>query len=369
MKVRVVVGVVVLVAAYLLLWPVSIDPVAWQPAPAPALEGPYATNGRLKDVEWLGKGVAMGPESTAIDRQGRVYTGTRDGRILAIDPGKTEPRLIKHIDGRALGMAVDHNGRLVFCNPEVGLQTLDDQGNVTTLVSSLDNIKFRFTDDVDVAPDGTLYFTDASWKFGAHGYRDDILEHRGNGRLMAYVPLSGKTFLALSGLQFANGVAVAGDGSFVIVAETGAYRLTRFWLKGDKAGTADVFFDNLPGLPDNVTWSKERKVFWVALFSPRISSLDALAPHPFLRKVIMRLPLWLQPQPKRTGWALAIDADGKVVDSLEYSGDDAFAPVTSVREHEGVLWLGSLEREALGRIKAPPLLAADGGARGTTPAH
>lgn len=355
MKLRIAVAVVVLIAAYLLLWPVGIDPVAWQPPPAPALAGPYAPNGRMKDVEWLGKDVAVGPESTAIDRQGRVYTGTRDGRILYLDPGRREPAELTRIEGRALGMTVDRDGRLVFCNPEIGLQALSAAGEVTTLVSSQGGVKFRFTDDVDVAPDGTLYFTDASWKFGAHGYRGDILEHGGSGRLMAYVPGTGKTFLALSGLQFANGVAVSGDGSFVIVAETGAYRLTRFWIKGDKAGTSDVFFDNLPGLPDNVTWSKEREVFWVALFTPRLDTLDALAPHPFLRKVTMRLPLWLQPQPKRTAWALAIDAGGKVVDSLEYTGPDAFAPVTSVREHQGVLWLGSLEREALGRIAAPPL--------------
>jgi sugar lactone lactonase YvrE len=367
MKLRAVVAMVVFLAAYLVLWPVPIDPVAWHPSPAPALDGPYAPNGRLEDVEWLGKGLALGAESTAIDPHGRVYTGTRDGRILYVDPGTSEPQVLKRIDGRALGMVVDGDGRLVFCNPELGLQALDAEGNVTTLVSSLDGVKFRFTDDVDVGPDGVLYFTDATWKFGAHGYRADILEHRGNGRLMAYVPWTGKTYLALSGLQFANGVAVSGDGSFVLVAETGAYRLTRFWLEGDKRGTTDVFFDNLPGLPDNVTWSRDRKVFWVALFSPRIGSLDALAPHPFFRKVTMRLPLWLQPQPKRTAWALAIDAGGKVVDSLEYTGPDAFAPVTSVRERDGMLWLGSLEREALGRIKAPPL-PATGEARATTPA-
>src|SRR5512142_1120938 len=76
---------VVLLVAYLLAWPVPITPIAWQPPPAPALEGPYASNARLRGVEWLGRGVALGPESTAIDAVGRVYTGTRDGRILRLD--------------------------------------------------------------------------------------------------------------------------------------------------------------------------------------------------------------------------------------------------------------------------------------------
>jgi hypothetical protein len=93
----------------------------------------------------------------------------------------------------------------------------------------------------------------------------------------------------------------------------------------------------------------------VALFSPRVSALDALAGHPFLRRVVLRLPLWTQPQPARHAWALAVDERGQVVQSLQDRGPGAFAPVTSVREHGGYLWLGSLERDALGRVASPPL--------------
>ena len=93
----------------------------------------------------------------------------------------------------------------------------------------------------------------------------------------------------------------------------------------------------------------------MALYSPRIGALDFLAPHPFLRKVVLRLPLWTQPQPARVAWALAVDEEGRVALSLQDSSRGAFAPVTSVLERDGVLWLGSLERDSLGRIAAPPL--------------
>jgi len=39
--------------------------------------------------------------------------------------------------------------------------------------------------------------------------------------------------------------------------------------------------------------------------------------------------------------------------NLQHASPEAFAPVTSAREHAGWLWLGSLSREALGRVRAP----------------
>jgi sugar lactone lactonase YvrE len=126
-------------------------------------------------------------------------------------------------------------------------------------------------DDVSIAPDGMVYFTDATSGFGVGTYRDDILEHGGKGRLLSFDPRSGQVSLLLSALQFANGVAVSGDGSHLVVAETGSYRLVRYWLDGPRRGTAEPFVENLPGFPDNVTWSQDRKVFWVALW---LGSLD-----------------------------------------------------------------------------------------------
>lgn len=215
-------------------------------------------------------------------------------------------------------------------------------------------VPFGFTDDVAVAPDGMVYFTDATTRSGPGMYRDDILEHRGTGRLLSFDPRSGKVDTLLSGLQFANGVALSSDASFLVVAETGSYRLLRYGLTGPRAGKAEPFAENLPGFPDNVTWSPERRVFWVGLW-PRVPAVDLLAPYPFLRKVVRRLPRAVQPDPATHSWVVAVDADGRIVDSLEWLSPSSYFPVTSVRERNGFLWLGSLGQAGVGRIAAPPL--------------
>jgi hypothetical protein len=144
----------------------------------------------------------------------------------------------------------------------------------------------------------------------------------------------------------------------VLVNETGEYRVLRYWLKGEKAGTHDVFIDNLPGFPDNITYNN-RGVFWLAIFTPRDALLDRMLPgNQYLRTVIAKLPAFLQPGPKRHAFALGLDTDGKVVANLQYAGSDAYGPITSVREHGPFLYFGSLTYPAIGRLPLNQALPA-----------
>ncbi len=348
---------VLLVAAlglgYLLLWPTRVEPALWIPPPAPKLAGAYGPNDFLAAAEWLAKGEARGPEATAIDRDGRIYAGNRDGRVIRLSADGSRVETFARTGGRPLGMAFDSGGNLLAADAIKGLLSISPSGVVSVLATGQGGVPFALPDDVDVAPDGTVYFTDASFKYSLAEHRYDVIEHQPNGRLLAYDPASKTVSLAVGKMYFANGVAVSGDGSFVLVCETSAYRVRRFWRSGPRRGTADVFIDNLPGFPDNITFSRQRGIFWLALYAPRDALADELMPHPWLRKVVARLPTKLQPQTARHAFALGINPDGKVVYNLQDSSPQSFAPITSVREHGGMLYLGSIERDALGRVRAP----------------
>jgi hypothetical protein len=160
-------------------------------------------------------------------------------------------------------------------------------------------------------------------------------------------------------MQFPNGVALGPDDSYVLVNETGSYRIHRFWVKGEKAGQADIFADNLPGIPDNITFNGENR-FWVALYAPRNLLVDGLAPYPYLRKMVMRALQFLPPPVDHHGFALAYDTDGKLIANLQDDRSEAFAPVTSVIEHGGKLYFGSLTADSFGRMALPPLPAGLG---------
>jgi sugar lactone lactonase YvrE len=321
----------------------SIRPVVWTPpAPAPRAGGTAMPPPRLLPVP------ATGPEDVAVEAGGSLLTGVDDGRVLRVDPGTGRVTEVARTRGRPLGIEITPDG-LVVCDAYQGLLRVDpDTGAVATLLSA-DQV--RLCNNAAVAADGTVYLSDSSQRFALAHWRADIMEHSGTGRLLRRDP-DGNLEVLLAGLHFANGVALAADGSFVVVAETGAYRLRRVWLTGPRAGRDEVFVDNLPGFPDNLSTGEDGRI-WIAMANPRNPLLDwAHRRNPLLRRAIWALPEAAQPRPERICWVMAVDADGAVVADLSLPGAGMHM-VTGVRERAGRLYLGSLVGSVLGVVDLP----------------
>jgi sugar lactone lactonase YvrE len=170
--------------------------------------------------------------------------------------------------------------------------------------------------------------------------------------LLRYDPDTKETTVLLRELYFANGVAVAPDGAFVLVNETYRYRIRRYWLSGEKTGTDEIFAENLPGFPDGVSTSP-RGTFWVAMFTIRNPTADFLAPRPFVRTLLAKLPRALWPKPQPYGLVLELDANGQVLRSLHDPDGKHLSVVTSVHEEDGQLYLGTLLNPWMARVPVP----------------
>ena len=335
---------------YLLFFPVPIRPAAWTPPVVPALTGQYQQNTRLASVQRLPLGDGHKPEDVALDADGKIYAGFEDGRIIVLRPDGTQPHLFANTGGRPLGLVFDRAGNLIVADAIKGLLSVNKSGQVTVLAVEADGARFGCLNDLDIAADGTIYFTEASNKFPMSQFTNELLEHQPNGRLLALDPNAEKPRTVLRGLYFANGVAVSPDQSFVLVVETGLYRVRRVWLKEPKLGYDDVFIDNLPGFPDGIS-SNGRDRFWLSLVTPRQSLFDrTLLPHPFLRKVVARLPKFLQPAPQRYSFVLGLDQSGRVVENLQNGSPDCFAEIANAVEHNGALYFGSIGEDTVGRF-------------------
>jgi sugar lactone lactonase YvrE len=319
-----------------------IQPVVWSPPAAPPRarqphSEPPMPAPRLIPVD------GAGPEDVAIHPDGTVYTGVDDGRILAVPPSDAA-RVVAETGGRPLGVELAADGTLLVCDAYRGLLRVDPaSGRVETLIPAGDTL--ALCNNAAIAADGTVYFSDSSRRFPLAYWRADLMEHSGTGRLLRRTP-DGAVDVLLDGLHFANGVALAADESYVVVAETGAYRLSRLWLAGARAGQHDTLVDNLPGFPDNLSTGSDGRI-WIAIGSPRNRLLDwAHARTPLIRRAVWALPERLQPGPEHTAWAMAVDGSGQVVADLQGAGD-RYHFVTGVREHGGRLYLGSLVEGAI----------------------
>ncbi|MEU6551439.1 SMP-30/gluconolactonase/LRE family protein [Streptomyces sp. NPDC046915] len=299
-----------------------------------------------------------GPEDVVADDRGRVLTGVEDGRILRLDgladPGTARVEVLAETGGRPLGLELLPDGDLIVCDAERGLlRVAPGDGSVQVLADSVAGEPLRFCSNVVALSDGSLCFTVSSRRHPLRHWMADLVEHSGTGRLLRLPPGGGSPEVLLEGLQFANGVAPSADESFLVVAETGARRLTRFRLTGPRAGTAEPFADGLPGMPDNIWRAGKSGPIWVALAGPPVPPLDLLhRTPPAVRRAAARAAAHAPFRPTGYAGVLAVDDDGTTVHHLTrpHSG---FRMVTSVCESDGHLVLGSLWERGVAVCEAP----------------
>jgi sugar lactone lactonase YvrE len=336
---------------YLLFWPNDVEPTKWHPPQAPSMEvPPYRINDSLKGLQRIADIGSIGPEGISVDDRGRVYAGYADGKLMRFAPDGSDGTLLAHTGGRPLGTVAMANGHVLTADSLKGLLQIDLHGNIEVLATDAAGRAFRFLNDLDIDPTGAnVYFSDSSSKWGPGHDIEDILEHGGHGRLLRYEFATRRTSVLLSGLQFANGVAVGPNADYVLVAESGEYRVQRYWLNGPKAGHSEVFIDNLPGFPDNISFNG-RDRFWLAIAAPRHPLVDQLADKVWLRQVVSRIPAWIQPKPKRHSMVFALDLKGKVIVNAQYSGASAYWKITSACESGQWLYCGSVDETSIGRI-------------------
>jgi sugar lactone lactonase YvrE len=336
--------------AYFLFWPTKGNPEAWKAPKAPSLEtGPYAGNERLKPIKRIAKGVGYGPESLAIDpSSGDLLTGYANGTVVRISRDGKRSEIFGTTGGRPLGLAICPDRSVLVADALKGLVRIRAKGApAEVLATGANGVTFGFVDNIAAdAQCRYAYFTDASSKWGYGHDREDIVEHGGHGRLLRYELSTGKITLIMAGINFANGVVLGPDEKYVLLNESGAYRTLRIYVSQDRFGDTGLFADNMPGLPDNISFNGKDRV-WVALPVPRNALLDFLSDSPFLRTIILRVMAIVDLPIRHRAMAMAYDLDGNLVANLQYEGEGAYSYITQVTELDGDLYFGSLYQDSL----------------------
>ncbi|XP_024017506.1 protein STRICTOSIDINE SYNTHASE-LIKE 3 [Morus notabilis] len=312
----------------------------------------------------------QGPESVAFDPLGRgPYTGVADGRILfwngrswtdfaytssnrseLCDPKPSPLSYLKveHICGRPLGLRFDKKtGDLYIADAYLGLLKVGPEGGLaTSLATEAEGVPLRFTNDLDMDEEGNVYFTDSSTKYQRRNFLQLVFSGEDSGRVLKYNPKTKETTVLVRNVQFANGLSLSKDGSFFLFCEGSLGRLRRYWLKGEKAGTSEVFAI-LPGFPDNVR-TNEKGEFWVAIHCHRTMNNYVYALYPKLRKFLLKFPVSakLQYLIHIGGWQHGVIAkyspEGKLLQILEDSQGKVVRAISEVEERDGKLWMGSV---------------------------
>jgi hypothetical protein len=215
-----------------------------------------------------------------------------------------------------------------------------------------------FCNDLDVSADGKrIYFTEPIAYAGASmggGAVAEAITLGENGRLWRHDLENGETRLMAEGFHFIDGILIdphpvdAREES-VLVTQTPGFAITRFFFTGSRAGTAEAIWTGLPGMPDGMDRDAQGRI-WIGLYRKRSKFLTWAHNNPWIKPLMLRLPLELLPVPKETG-LLALSPDGAT--PLYYAihegpllGDAAVAiPGT---EH---LYIANFDRDQRGLIR------------------
>lgn len=359
-KLLITIGALLLVlAGYLTLWPVPIEPLPWNAPVQPGYAGPHAVNTRLANLKLISIGTEEGPEHIAIGKDGKLYTTVLSGNILRMNPDGSAQEVFVNTGGRVLGFDFDASGSLIAADAVKGLLSISPDKKITLLTDKVNGIPIRYADAVVVAKSGMIYFSDASTRFAPKDWGGtfeasvlDILEQSSTGRVLEYDPANKTTRVVAKGFSFANGVALSREEQTLFVNETGKYRVWKISVNAKDLDIsspndqAKVLFDNLPGYPDNLMRGQDGKI-WLGFAKPRNPTIDKLAAKPFMRKLTLRLPRAMWPIPKTYGHVMAFTENGEVVADLQ-DPSGAYPETTAVTETADRLYIQSLHAKGLG---------------------
>ncbi|KAJ9707538.1 hypothetical protein PVL29_002534 [Vitis rotundifolia] len=275
-----------------------------------------------------------GPESIVFNYNGESpYTGTSDGRILkcqgfehgwkefAITSPFRIPKfcdasinpIMEQVCGRPLGLKFNEaTCDLYITDAYFGLMVAGHNGGVAKQVAiSAEGVPFQFANALDIDQNtGIVYFTNTSTIFQRWACATAMQTRDKTGRLLKYDPMTKEVIVLLRDLSFSNGVALNKDNDFVLVTETTATKVTRYWLQGQKSQSSDTF-TQLVGCPDNIQRNLHGE-FWVVQNNCGISELK-------VRPV-------------------KLNKEGKVMEEIS----EDVGPVSEFYEKDNSLWLGSV---------------------------
>jgi len=355
----VIVAILLLLAVYLTLWPVPINPVIWNAPPSTGYVGLHATNSRLTNLKIISIGAEIGPEHIVIAKDGKLYTAVASGNILRMNPDGSAQEVFVNTGGRVLGLDFDASKNMIAADSMKGLLSISPDRRITLLTDKVNGDPIRLANAVVVAKSGKIYLSDSSTRFAAKDWGGafeasvlDIIEQSSTGRILEFNPESKTTRIVAKGFSFANGVALSQDEQALFVCETGKYRVWKIPVKAQdldisiSSDQAKVLFDNLPGYPDNLMRGLNGKI-WLGFAKPRNRTVDKLADKPFMRKLTLRLPRVMWPVLKGYGHIFAFTEDGKVVADLQ-DPSGAYPETTGVTETLDRLYIQNVNDKGIG---------------------
>ena len=217
-----------------------------------------------------------------------------------------------------------------------------------------------FCNDLDVSSDGErIYFSEPFAYAGASmgaGAVAEAVALGNNGRLWLRDLSSQTTRLIARNFHFLDGILIENEAGqtkefSVLVTETTRFRIQRLYVVGSAAGNHVVLWDDLPGMPDGLDRDDEGNI-WVGLLALRSETSDWLHANPWLKPLLVRLPVKWMPRGTATA-VLALDPEGMEALYLGLHDGSLVRDISVVIPTADRLFLASFDPHQRGLVSIP----------------
>lgn len=235
------------------------------------LPGPMRKQGQSApwlQVQQRGRQAHSFIEGPVFDEAGRLlFTDIPYGRVFRLD---TEGRitLVFEYDGEPNGMKLLGPGQLLIADHRHGIMRLDlARGRIEAFCDRPLLERFKGVNDLHLAEDGTLYFTDQ----GQTGLQDP------SGRVYRLDP-EGRLQCLMHNVPSPNGIVLEPSGAALLVAATRANQVWRLpLLRTGEVSKAGVFINLSGGVgPDGLAIGPEG---CLAVCHPGLATVWIFSPH------------------------------------------------------------------------------------------
>ena len=212
-----------------------------------------------------------------------LFSDIPNDRIMRWDETDGSVGVFRSPAGYTNGHTLDRQGRLVSCehgNRRVTRTELD--GSVTVVADRWEGKRFNSPNDVVVAGDGAVWFTDPPYGITSD-YEGHKAEPEIDGCHVYRVDPSGNVERVADDFQRPNGLAFSPDERVLYIADTRGGHIRRFDVDGGKLTGGEVFADSPGGNFDGLRVDVEGRVWAAAARRPllrprRVAPGDAADP-------------------------------------------------------------------------------------------
>jgi gluconolactonase len=223
-------------------------------------------------VERLATGYSF-TEGPAYDGEGslyftNIYFSATPSQIIRYDVAAGTTEVVDGNSGQANGLFFDHNGQIVSMDMggdrrQVSRRAADDISIVEeVLASGWNGIQFNSTNDLVIAQDGGIYFSDP-----------DYLGRQAQPDAVYYLNPGGELSQIISGFPRPNGIVLSPDGQTLYLAVSEESRIMAYDVAEDGLPKNEREFARTNGGPDGMTVDPAGNVY--AAVENAVSAWDA----------------------------------------------------------------------------------------------